>query len=200
MLTNLLTFAVFTFTRLSSCAEVTPFQYEFGADRGVLENGAIQNPFQRHWKQHSSHSSHSSRKTPKLGAYGNEQICVNYTVDSPYHTSHGVFYVIECLRGHWDMEPLGLFGHAESEAVCLEYCDERLECQGACYAYDTFDVNCFLLSKAPGPSNYFSLRGSYIYRIDPPTQPTPDEDLVACSTTCPSCEPPRWKRSAIIET
>ena len=73
------------------------------------------------------------------------------------------------------------YGHAESEAACLEICDQIPTYQGACYTYDTFNVNRLLLSRVPGPSNSHSDRGAYIYRIDPPTQPIPDEDLVLCS-------------------
>lgn len=183
MLSILLTFALLLPALFASYAEAKFFHYESDANRGVLEKRTSQNSLQRQWNQPSSHP---TRQKPQLGAYGNEQICADFTVEAPYHTSHGVFYVVECYRGHWDMVMSDNYGHAENQAVCLEICDQTPTCRGACYAYDTFDINCFLLSNAPGPSNYPSARGAYIYRIDPPTQPTPDEDLIPCSKTCPS--------------
>lgn len=179
-----LAFALLLVALFASYAEAKLSQYEADANRNVLGKEASQSSLQRQWNQPSSQP---TRQKPQLGAYGNEQICANFTVDAPYHTSHGVFYVIECYRGHWDMVPSNDDGHAESQAACLEICDQIPTCQGACYAYDTFDVNCLLLYRAPGPSNAPSSRGAYIYRIDPPTQPTSDEDLVPCSKTCPSC-------------
>lgn len=184
MLSILLTLGLLIAALFASYTETKLFQYESDDNRGVLEKGAPQSSFQRQWNQPLSHP---TRERLRLGAYGNEQICVNFTVDAPYYTSHGVFYVVECYRGHWDMVMSDDYGHAESQAQCLEICDQIQTCKGACYAYDTFDINCLLLSEAPGPSNYPSYRGAYIYRIDPPTQPTPDEDLVPCSKTCPSC-------------
>lgn len=177
MLSILLTFALLIVALFASYAEAKLFQHESDATRG-LEKTASQSNLQRQWYQPLSHP---AREKSQL-----EQICANFTIEAPYHTSHGVFYVIECYRGHWDMVPPNNYGHAESQAACLEICDRIPTCRGACYAYDTFGINCLLLSTAPGPSNYPSSRGAYIYRIDPPTQPTTDEDLVPCSKTCPS--------------
>jgi hypothetical protein len=34
--------------------------------------------------------------------------------------------------------------------------------------------------------NERNMAASYAYQVDPPTQPAKDEELVVCSTTCPS--------------
>ena len=158
MLTIVLTFAFLLVALLSSCKEVNPSQYELDANRDVLGKDAAQSPFQRLWNQSSSNP---TRQSPQLGVYGNGQTCANYTTDAPYRTSDVVFYVIECYRVHWDMEPSDEYGHAESEAACLEIFDQIPTCQSACCAYDTFNVNWLLLSRAPGPSNSHSDRGVY---------------------------------------
>lgn len=139
MLSILLTFALLIVALFASYAEAKLFQYESDATRGVLEKTASQSNLQRQWYQPLSHP---AQEKSQLDAYGDEQICANFTIEAPYHTSHGVFYVIECYRGHWDMVPSDNYGHAESQAACLEICDRIPTCRGACYAYDTFGINC----------------------------------------------------------
>lgn len=99
-----------------------------------------------------------------------------------YYTSNGVFFVVLCTKHNWNtvisMEP------AASLQECIDKCGREPTCKSVNYQF-TSDYECFLQSDQSAlvddcPNHH------YAYQIDPPTQPAPDEDLIVCSTSCPT--------------
>lgn len=111
-------------------------------------------------------------------------------------TSHGVFYNIDCYRTHLGVPRLRYIDDLENFEACLEACDLSPKCGSVSWHWSWPGSRCGLCEGSE-PASYDYDQLSWAYRVDPPTEPTQDEDLVACSTKCPSCKhtPPENNRN-----
>ena len=99
-----------------------------------------------------------------------------------YYTSNGIFFVVLCTQHNWGAVYSNV--PAASLQECIDKCGHDPTCKSVNYQF-TSDYECSLQSDLGGsavdcPNHHFA------YQIDPPTQPAPDEDLIACSTSCPT--------------
>lgn len=120
------------------------------------------------------------------GVTGNTAVCPGD--DGKTHfTPTGLFFKIQCGRLH-GTKVIQRSG-AQSLQECIDKCGDEPTCKSV--AFQAFQ--CALISEtgASVAENERNMASSYAYQVDPPTQPAKDEDLVACSTTCPSGKLPR---------
>lgn len=112
---------------------------------------------------------------------GNTAVCpVDY--GKTYFTPTGIFFKIQCGRLH------GTQVIQRSGARSLQECIDKCGDEPACKSVTFQAFQCVLMSKtgASVAENERNMAASYAYQVDPSTQPAKDEELVACSTTCPS--------------
>jgi PAN domain len=102
-----------------------------------------------------------------------------------YSTPTGTFFMIQCGRKH--LTPVIQRTTAKSLRDCADKCGEEPTCKSVSF-HLTGDAVCTLFS-GTGASTTDAEKDNlynYAFVIDPPTEDVKDEELVACSTTCPS--------------
>lgn len=103
--------------------------------------------------------------------------------NSVYYTLDGTFFKIQCAHHH------GTTTVQVTTASSLQKCIDKCSQENACNSvnYVPTSLGCTLLSSTGAATVSEASAGhNYAYKIDPPTQLAKDENLVACSTSCPS--------------
>jgi hypothetical protein len=114
----------------------------------------------------------------------NTNVAVCPTSDNNvYFTTDGTFFKIQCGRQHGTATIQTTT--AQSFQQCIDKCGQEPTCNSVNYV--TASSGCSLLSSTGAATDSeASATQNYAYKIDPPTQPAMNENLVACSTSCPS--------------
>lgn len=103
--------------------------------------------------------------------------------NSVYYTLDGTFFKIQCAHHHGTTTVQ--ITTASSFQICIDKCSQENACNSVNYVPTS--LGCTLLSSTGAATVSEASAGqNYAYKIDPPTQPAKDENLVACSTSCPS--------------
>lgn len=100
-----------------------------------------------------------------------------------YFTTDGTFFKIQCAhrRGTTTIQ----ITTAQSFQQCIDKCGQESTCNSVNYV--PASSQCSLLSSTGAATvSEASANQHYAYKVDPPTQLSRDENLVVCSTSCPS--------------
>lgn len=108
------------------------------------------------------------------------------TSGGPYVTKNGVFYAVQCEHHYWTTTLSTTT--AASLSDCMDKCSLDPLCKAVNYHLIEND-DCSLMGDASKPTDSTKcVNHHYAYQVDPPTIVGKDEELVACSTSCPTCK------------
>ncbi|KAH8817375.1 hypothetical protein F5884DRAFT_779178 [Xylogone sp. PMI_703] len=99
-----------------------------------------------------------------------------------YFTSDGTFFKIQC--SHHRKATAIQITTAQSFQECIDKCGQETVCNGINYI--PTNSRCTLLSTGASADSEAVTDEHNAYKVDPPTQHAKDENLVVCSTSCPS--------------
>ncbi|KAG9233630.1 GLEYA domain-containing protein, partial [Amylocarpus encephaloides] len=100
-----------------------------------------------------------------------------------YFTTDGTFFKIQCAHHHGTTTIQ--VTTAKSFQECIDKCSQETACNSVNYV--PASSLCSLLSSTGAATvSEASPAQNYAYKVDPPTRPAKDENLVVCSTSCPS--------------
>jgi hypothetical protein len=103
--------------------------------------------------------------------------------NSVYYTPDGTFFKIQCAHHHGTATVQ--ITTASSFQICIDKCSQENACNSVNYVPTS--LGCTLLSSTGAATVSEASAGqNYAYKVNPPTQSAKDENLVACSTSCPS--------------